>query len=118
MSWKGASINIIIASVLVAAAVPFMVIPSISRIENGVMPRSERNAQNIASVYNAAIQAGADFGDRNDLRSIAELLREGVDGSGAFASATFWVRISPEEFDAAEEHLIYNEENRQILVNY
>ena len=74
-----------------------------------------RKAQRIALVANSAISAGIDFGDSNDVRSIAELLREGVDGSGAFEHSKFIVDISPEDLDLAETMLSYDNESRVMI---
>ena len=70
--------------------------------------KHRRNAQNLASVYSAAVAAGADFGTARTPREIAQLLRDGIKGSAdwGFEDTTFKVPIeNPNDLADALEHI-------------
>lgn len=63
---------------------------------------SQRNAQNIVSVYGAALAAGATFDDTSSPEAIISQLIQGVNGSGTFLDSEFKISGGQDVYDAAE----------------
>jgi hypothetical protein len=71
------------------------------RIDN----KAKRNAQNLASVYSAAVAAGADFQGKTPAELAAEIV-SGITGSDSFSTTRFQVpNMAETEIERALRHL-------------
>jgi prepilin-type N-terminal cleavage/methylation domain-containing protein len=100
---------IVIAVIGIIAAIA---IPSISGINDAATKsKAQRNAQNIASVYSAAVAAGADVSGATTVPTADALIINGASltGTGAFAGKTFSVgTLSTTDQADAEEFLTFD----------
>jgi len=94
---------VVIAVIGIIAAIAVPTIGSITAQAN--KNKAKRNAQNLASVYSAALAAGATISGATDT-AICDLLIVGVTGADAFAGTYFQVpNMSDTERDAAVVYL-------------
>lgn len=72
--------------------------------------KAKWDAQNLASVYDAVVYAGVDFGESRTPREIAERLAMGVPGAAGteFYETQFKVPLDGERLDRAMAHIDEN----------
>lgn len=93
----GFSLVEMLVVIAVIGVITAIAVPAISSITSEAeSAKVLRNAQNIASVYNAAVAAGASLNTTDPGTAITSL-QGGVTGSGSFSNATFLVDITDEE---------------------
>jgi hypothetical protein len=76
--------------------------------ENLLEAAPQRNAQNIVSVYGAAVASGRDdLKEIEDVQEIIERLTQGVHGAGTFADSEFRIsRLDPTMAEAVENYIV------------
>jgi hypothetical protein len=76
-----------------------------------------RNAQTIASVFNAAAAAGSSVKKISTLAEAVQLVVKGVKGGPAFADTQFQVSLPPDGITTACNYLEYDPKNLQLRYN-
>ena len=99
----GFSLVEMLVVIAVIGVITAIAVPAISSITSEAeTAKVQRNAQNIASVYNSAVAAGAAL-STNDKNAAIVSLQGGVNGTGSFANASFVVDIDGAPATATSE---------------
>jgi len=106
---------VVIAVIGIMAAIA---IPMISNINaNATAAKTKRNAQQIASVYGAAVAAGATFSG-NTLTAILSDLKAGRSGAAPFTDSNFKIDLETAEITAATPYLTVDENKTPPMITY
>jgi prepilin-type N-terminal cleavage/methylation domain-containing protein len=105
---------VVIAIIGIIAAIA---IPNIGSINKAASDSAiQRNAQNAASVWNAAVAAGFDGGTATDEATALTLLETGVTGAGPFANNQFKTGTLEDKATIATQ-LLFNATDKSLSYN-